>query len=658
MKKILVFLFTVLLIISSFCIISLGAENTPDSRIKEIQQYLNSNFSDYIDYIPLDGTPSPYMSKALIFALQATEGLPTNVANGNFGPTTKKCCPEIPYEKNADSALSYSEKIYTDAQIKNFIRLLQFALYMNGFDTGEFDGKFDSEVKTALSDFQTLMSMSVSSKADLATWLALFTAPGDTARKAIACDTATILDKHKTDFLYSEGYRYVGRYLTNAASGINKALTRQEAEIILSSGLNFFPIYQTSGTSASYFSASRGTEDAGKAIEAAFKLGLPEGTVIYFAVDFDATRSQINSGILPYFKKVAERMDKVFYKVGVYGARGVCSAVSENGHADFSFVSSLSSGFYANAGFKMPENWTFNQFSEIRINDGKTTFGLDKNDFSGKDEGVSLLTEPHLHSYKASVSLAATCTKNGTRLYTCTCGDSYTSAITKTGHTALKDKAVPATYKTAGKTEGSHCSVCKAIIKAQEPIARLKLGKVKNLKASKATASYIKLTWGKVKGAEKYKLQYSTDGKKWTSLTTDKTSLTVKSLKAGQHYRFRVRAVAGSNNGSYSSTIKTATKVTKGKLKALKSTKSGTLTVTWSKLGGADGYQLYLSTSKKFTAKTLRKVTVKKDKTVKATVKSLKKNKLCYVKIRGYKLVNDKKVYGSFSEVRSIKIKK
>ena len=60
MKKIIAFLITLLFIPASFSILSLGAESTSDSRIKEIQQYLNREIPDYIDYIPLDGVSSPY----------------------------------------------------------------------------------------------------------------------------------------------------------------------------------------------------------------------------------------------------------------------------------------------------------------------------------------------------------------------------------------------------------------------------------------------------------------------------------------------------------------------------------------------------------------------------------------------------------------------
>ncbi len=644
-----------ILMMSSLTMLSLGAESTADSRIKEIQQYLNTEYSDYIDYIPLDGVPSPYMCKSLIFALQALEGLPTDVANGNFGPTTKKCCPELPYD---GTALSYSGKKYTDSQIKDFIRLLEYALYVNGFDTGEADGTFDSETEKAISDFQTLMGLNVTGEADLTVWLHLLTAPGDTSRKAGAIDTATILDEKKAELLCSEGYRYVGRYLTNAVSGFDKALTREEAEIILSSGMNFFPIYQTAGTKYSYFTASQGTSDADRAIEAALKLGLPEGTVIYFAVDFDATRTQMGSNILTYFRKVSERMESSLYRVGVYGSKGVCRTVSEKGYAEFSFVSSLSSAHYGNSGFKMPENWTFNQYYETSLKgSGVSSFGIDKNDFSGRDEGVSYLNEPHTHAYTVTVTQEATCNKTGAKVYSCSCGDSYTSSVAKKAHTAVADKAVAPNYKSSGKTEGSHCDVCGAVIKAQTVLPRLTLGKVKGLTVSKTTASYIKLTWKKVKGAEGYKISYSTDGKKWTTVKTGGTAFTVKKLKSGKNYRFKVRAFAGGNQGSYSSVVKTATKVAQAKLKTVKSSASRTLTASWSKLSGADGYQLYLSTSKKFTAKKTQKVTLKKNKTVKATVKSLKRNKTYFVKLRGYKTVNSKKVYGAFSAVKSVKIK-
>ena len=79
------------------------------------------------------------------------------------------------------------------------------------------------------------------------------------------------------------------------------------------------------------------------------------------------------------------------------------------------------------------------------------------------------------HSWdNGKVTKAATCTAAGTRTYTCTrCKKTRTETIAATGHKAVKDVAVAATCETAGKTEGSHCSVCNTVIKAQTTTAAL-----------------------------------------------------------------------------------------------------------------------------------------------------------------------------------------
>ncbi len=79
----------------------------------------------------------------------------------------------------------------------------------------------------------------------------------------------------------------------------------------------------------------------------------------------------------------------------------------------------------------------------------------------------------HTHSYKSTVTKAATCTEKGVKTFTCDCGDSYTEEIAATGHKAVTDKAVAATCTSTGKTEGSHCDVCGHIIKAQTTVNKL-----------------------------------------------------------------------------------------------------------------------------------------------------------------------------------------
>ena len=79
------------------------------------------------------------------------------------------------------------------------------------------------------------------------------------------------------------------------------------------------------------------------------------------------------------------------------------------------------------------------------------------------------------HSWdNGKVTKAATCTATGTKTYTCTrCKKTRTETIAATGHKAVKDAAVAATCETTGKTEGSHCSVCNTVIKAQATVAAL-----------------------------------------------------------------------------------------------------------------------------------------------------------------------------------------
>ena len=71
-----------------------------------------------------------------------------------------------------------------------------------------------------------------------------------------------------------------------------------------------------------------------------------------------------------------------------------------------------------------------------------------------------------------TVTTAPTCTKEGTRTFKCTrCGQVLrTGAVAKTAHTPVTDAAVAATCEAAGKSAGSHCSVCGTVLTAQTEI--------------------------------------------------------------------------------------------------------------------------------------------------------------------------------------------
>ena len=184
--------------------------------------------------------------------------------------------------------------------------------------------------------------------------------------------------------------------------------------------------------------------------------------------------------------------------------------------------------------------------------------------------------------------------------------------------------------------------------------------KVTGLKAKKQTTTSITLNWSKASGATGYEIyKYNSSKKKWEKVgSTTKTSYTVKKLKAGTKYKFKVKAYKTVNKkkyyGSYSSELQTATKTSTPKITSL-TTGSKKANLKWKKVSGATGYEVYMATSK--NGKYSKVKTITKSSTVKYSKTKLKKNKKYYFKVRTYKTVNGKKIYSSYSTVKSIKIK-
>ena len=76
---------------------------------------------------------------------------------------------------------------------------------------------------------------------------------------------------------------------------------------------------------------------------------------------------------------------------------------------------------------------------------------------------------------------------------------------------------------------------------------------------------------------------------------------------------------------------------------------SKAIKVSWKSVSGANGYEVYSSTSKSGTYKK-----IKTTSSLSYTNSGLKKGKTYYYKVRAYKTFNGKKVYGSYSAVKSI----
>lgn len=368
--KVYAYIFKAFLTMDAYVLTSGG-----DSRIRDMQRNLNYNYYKTAGVQPADGHYQRNTNKALIYGLQTEIGIAPSSQTGSIGPATTAGLPTL----NLGSS-------------GNFVKLFQYALYVNNFDPGAFDGQYGSGVKSIVAKFQQFVGLTADGIAGKQTWLSALVSTGDPNRKGTACDCVTTITPSKAQALKNAGYQTIGRYLTNASPmKIDKKIKPGELETIFNAGLTVFPIYQTTGAEAEYFYKEQGKLDAQRAVEAAQGYGFKRGTTIYFSVDFDAYETDITNNILPHFQGINEQMNYLdnYYKIGIYGPRNVCIQVSKNGWASTSFVSGMSTGFSANLGYPLPDNWAFDQISTISVNAADGKIEIDNNIKSGKDNGAT-----------------------------------------------------------------------------------------------------------------------------------------------------------------------------------------------------------------------------------------------------------------------------
>ena len=180
-------------------------------------------------------------------------------------------------------------------------------------------------------------------------------------------------------------------------------------------------------------------------------------------------------------------------------------------------------------------------------------------------------------------------------------------------------------------------------------------------KDQKITAP-AKLT--KAIGSKAFAIKAKTDGNGKLTYKSSNTKVAAINAKGV----IKVKAYGTTNiviNAAATNNYKAAQKVCKLTVtpKAVKVTKvtrakSGKkISLKWKKDKTVKGYQVTYSTDKKFK-KGVKKVTVKKAKTVKKTIsKGIKAKKKCYVKVRSYVKAGGKTIYGPYSKVRKVSAK-
>jgi fibronectin type 3 domain-containing protein len=160
---------------------------------------------------------------------------------------------------------------------------------------------------------------------------------------------------------------------------------------------------------------------------------------------------------------------------------------------------------------------------------------------------------------------------------------------------AASNEAGLSKYNTTG------LSVKKLAIPAKITVSNAKTGitvKCLGIPAVKLSnaSNGVKISWGKVAGASKYRVYRKGPGEtKWTTLK-DTTSLSFTDTKAsaGKKYTYTVKAISGKSISSCAS--KTILRLKNPTLKSASKTTDG-VKVTWGGVAGAESYYVYRKTA-------------------------------------------------------------
>ncbi|MEU4920303.1 glycoside hydrolase domain-containing protein [Streptomyces parvus] len=347
-----------LLNMDAYVVVAGGTE-----KIRGIQQWLNRNYwtKSAFNVGPCDGIYSRDVQKSLLTALQYELGI--SAPNGNFGPGTQAALRNVTLKEGDSSTLV---SLFTAACVFNEPLPIGALEARRTTFKSTFDAKTTQYVKL-FQEFSYLFEPGrESGRGDYTTWAQLLVSMGDPDRKVTASDTRFVIDAPRAKWLYDHDYRIVGRYLYNPDPNYEKEILPGELETILGNKLGVFPIFQIHGRDATDYSYPKGYQHALMAHEKADGFGFNRGTVIYFAVDYDATQEEIDEYIIPYYQGVASGLASKGKKYvhGVYGSRNVCINATNRTYARYSFVSGMSWGFSGNLGFPLPANWSFNQIKE------------------------------------------------------------------------------------------------------------------------------------------------------------------------------------------------------------------------------------------------------------------------------------------------------
>lgn len=222
------------------------------------------------------------------------------------------------------------------------------------------------------------------------------------------------------------------------------------------------------------------------------------------------------------------------------------------------------------------------------------------------------------HQYQSAVTKAPTETQKGLKTFTCRlCGKTYTEEI--------------------------------------PTLSPTRPGSVAGLKMAKRTTNSLSYSWQNVPGVN-YRLMFYQGSKAVSTIYVTGNAYTYKNLKPATAYTLQVTPYRVVNNknvyAAAADSLRTATSPAKAKLSKAKRSGSSKVKLTWKKVAGASGYEIFMKTG---SGKYKKIKTIGKGKTVSFTKTKLSKKKSYSFKIRAYVTVDGKKIYGADSNVKKVK---
>lgn len=211
-------------------------------------------------------------------------------------------------------------------------------------------------------------------------------------------------------------------------------------------------------------------------------------------------------------------------------------------------------------------------------------------------------------------------------------------------------KGAGTTIITASTKKGYFSTSQKISVNLQAPV----------IKKAENKLSGVKISWDKISGAEKYQISRRTKEGSWQIIaTTTGTSYTDKTIqsKNGVTYYYRVRCVKNNGTSPASSycSKKMIVRMKSSAVTSVKNTSAGAITVAVKKNSQATAYEIQYSTNSSFASGN-KKVVLNNNAGLSKIIKSLKKGKTYYVRVRTYKTVSGNKYYSAWNSGVKIKI--